>query len=734
MDKQVLKALFDDMTLKEKIGQLNQVIGGFYEDDSILTGPMKNLKLDEDSLKLTGSVINTIGAQRIKQIQETYMEQHPHHIPLLFMGDIINGYRTIFPIPLAQGCTFEPELSKKAASVAARESAASGLHLTFSPMVDLVRDARWGRVMESTGEDTYLNSLFSRAIVEGYQGSNLKEKGCIAACVKHFAAYGAPTGGRDYNNVELSKSTLREDYLPAYKAAIESDVAMVMSSFNTVDRVPVTASKKMLREILRTEMGFDGVVISDWSAIEELIHHGVATNGKEAAQLALKAGVDIDMMTGLYMNYAEALVEEGVVEIDIINEAAWRILELKNKLGLFENPYKDLCIEDEENLILCDEYRKLAREIAVKSCVLLKNDGLLPIENGEKTIALIGPYGNDKNLHGAWSNFAAVEEIVSLKEAMCKMIKHLEYAKGCEILDRGTVLEGFTEEFSNFIEEETARRDLIEAVNLAKKSKMVILAIGEHRCQTGEAACRSEITIPKIQMDLFEKIYEVNQNIVVVLFNGRPLDIRELSTKAKAILIAWFPGTEGGSAIADILFGKENPSGRLTMSFPRNVGQIPIFYNEFSTGRPYLNENKDKFRSKYLDTPNTPLYPFGYGLSYTQFQYSSVKADKNFLQMDESLSVQVTVKNIGAYKGREVVQLYIRDLVGSVARPVRSLKAHQSVYLEPGEAADITFVIDEEMLKYYTLDQGYKAEPGEFEVYIGGDSTTENSFLFKLLD
>lgn len=736
MDREKLIELLEDMSLEEKIDQLLQVCSYYYEKEGVITGPENEAGFSEEEIQNAGSVLGGGGAKLLRRIQENYMKKQPHHIPLLFMADVINGYRTIFPIPLAQGATFNPEIVEKAAAISAKESAASGLHLTFSPMVDLVRDARWGRVMESTGEDTFLNSRLSRAMVEGYQGKGeLKEKGRIAACVKHFAGYGAPMAGRDYNTVELSERTLREDYLPAYQAGVDAGCATVMTSFNTLDRIPSTGNKKLLRDTLRGEMGFDGVIVSDWAAIEELIHHGMAGDKKEAAALAIEAGVDIDMMTTCYCGNLKNLVEEKKIDEALINEAVLRILELKNKLGLFENPYKDASEADEAEIILCKEHRETAKAAAIESMVLLKNDNILPLQKEGQSVAVIGPHVDNKWISGVWSIFAKIDENVTVQEGIKNLgIDNVTFSKGCGFIDPDSGI-GTYHKNQNILEDNKAAETLLEeAIQNAKKADVVVMPLGEIAIQSGEASSRTNIDIAKVQMDLFEKIYEVNKNIVVVLFNGRPLTIKAISEKARAVLEVWLPGTEGGNAIAEVLFGDANPSGKLSMSFPYNVGQVPIYYSEFHTGRPYSDEQKDvKYLSKYLDVSNAPLYPFGYGLSYTNFNISTVTLDKSELSKGESIEASILIKNTGKVTGKEVVQMYIQDKKGSVARPVRQLKGFQKVELQPGEERKVTFTITEEMLRFYDINMNFTSEKGEFVVYIGNDSRTQNQHEFVLI-
>lgn len=733
MEQQKLKELLQDMSLPEKINQLLQVTSGFFIDDVELTGPIRENGITEQSIAQAGSVIGLLGAKKYKEIQDAYIKNHPHNIPLLLMLDVINGFRTIFPIPLAQGATFEPEVSKRCAQIAAKESAVSGVHVTFAPMVDLVRDARWGRVMESTGEDTKLNSDFAIAMVEGFQGTNVGEEYKIAACVKHFAAYGAPTAGRDYNTVELSENTLRGYYLPAYEAAVKAGVEMVMTSFNTLNGIPSTGNQWLMRNVLRDEMGFDGVLISDWAAIEELLYHGYAKDRKEAAGLAMNAGVDIDMMTGIYSKNLESLIEDGTVKEELLDEAVLRILTLKNKLGLFENPYKDADEEKEKEIILCEEHRKVSLEAAEKSFVLLKNDGILPLRKKEK-IALIGPFVSEKEIYGVWSMLGRPEDTVSIADAAGKFAMDYEFtfAKGCNILgdeDGNLIPNQHVQEFSKEDEE----RMLQEAVEAAKNADKIVLALGEHRRMSGEAASRSDLTLPKVQYKLLDAIYEANPNIAVIIFTGRPLDLREVSEKSKAILNVWLPGTEGGTAILNTLIGKVSPSGKLPMSFPYCVGQVPVHYNEYFTGRPYDPKTGGKeYRSNYRDIPNVPLYSFGYGLSYAKFQYDELKLSKDSMSNGETLEAYVTLKNVGEYAGTETVQLYIRDCVGSVVRPRKELKGYQKIMLQPGESKKVTFEITEEMLRFCKADSSFGSEKGEFHIYLGTDSSTEEYVSFYL--
>lgn len=696
----------------------------------------RELGVSEEEINQAGSILVNAGAQELIQIQKKYMEKQPHHIPMLFMMDVIHGMKTIFPIPLALGATFNPELAEKCASVTAKEAAVCGLHVTFAPMVDLVRDARWGRVMESTGEDTYLNSLFAEAMVKGLQGKNMGEPYKISACVKHFAAYGAATAGRDYNTVELSEHTLREFYLPAYQAGINAGAGLVMTSFNTVNGIPATVNRWLMREVLRKEMGFEGVLISDFSAILECITHGCAIDEKDAAKKALEAGVDIDMMTNLYASNLCQLVREGEVEESLIDEAVFRILQLKNKLGLFENPYKDADPEKEKTLLLCKEHRELARKAAGESFVLLKNEGILPIDINKK-IAFIGPYVNCKEILSTWAVGGNPENCVTIEEA-AKEILNLDrstFYQGSPMLDSDIHLTdmGYTG-IGDWENVTVAEKELLlkEALEAAAEAEVVIMPIGESYLQSGEATSRSMIELPQVQMQLLREVAKVNKNIIVVLFNGRPLDLREVSSLSSAVLEVWLPGTEGGHAIMDVLTGKVNPSGKLPMSFPYSVGQVPVHYNEYATGRPAINGMQDRFRSRYIDIPNKPLYSFGFGLSYTRFEISPITLSRDVVTKDMSTTASVWVKNVGAVSGTQTVQMFIRDVAASVVRPVKELKGIEKVTLEPGEEKEVSFVIGESMLRFIRTDGTAGSEAGEFLLWIGDSSETKNMVRFYL--
>ena len=728
MTKEELLHLLHQMTTQEKCRELMQLPMEAFTDTDISTGPCEDLELTDEKMAQAGSILSLTGAEWTRKVQEEHLKNNRLNIPLLFMADIINGYKTIFPIPLAQGCTFDPDLVRQLAEAAAREGAAAGVHVTFSPMADLVRDPRWGRVMESTGEDPYLNGIMAEQMVKGYQGNDLKEEGRLAACVKHFAGYGAPLGGREYNQVELSERTLLEDYLPAYEKAVRAGARLVMSSFNTLERVPSTGNRKLMREILRGKMGFQGVLISDYAAVKELIAHGLAEDEAEAARLALEAGVDIDMMSRCYSDFLCGQIERGEVAQELLDEAVLRVLELKNDLGLFENPFKDGSPEKEKELLLCEKHRSLAQKAAEESFVLLKNEeNMLPLSK-EETTAFIGPFGEEKGLLGAWALFADREDTVTVKEGVERLCPGQIWAKGCEILEPGQKwLRGYipiTEETWKQTAE-TAEEKIKEAVEAAGRADRVVLLLGEQELESGESGSCGHIGLPPSQMKLLKAVAQVNSNLILVVFSGRPLILTEACAYAKAVLFAWMPGTQGGPAVANVLYGCSNPSGKLTETFPYHMGQIPVYYSDFATGRPQM--------PGYIDIPKEPLYPFGYGLSYTEYAYSPVKLDQKVLDSQtDVIHASVRVKNTGSMEGKEAVQLYIQDVKGSVSRPVRQLKGFQKISLAPGEEKEVRFEIREEMLRFWTIDMEYRSEPGRFRVWIGTDSRTENGEEFYL--
>ncbi|WP_053985645.1 glycoside hydrolase family 3 N-terminal domain-containing protein [Niameybacter massiliensis] len=715
MNKKVdIYALIDQMTLKEKIGQLGQLIAFLYKSNTQgdITGPLEELGIGEENLWINGSVLGTGNAKDAIEIQKKYLEHNRLGIPLVFMADIIHGYKTIFPIPLAIGATWNIEAAYKMARVSAIEAAVSGIHVTFAPMVDLVRDARWGRVLESTGEDAYLNSCMAKAMVEGYQG-NFDDPYNIGACVKHFAAYGAAEAGREYNTVDLSDRTLREYYLPSYKAAVEAGAKLVMTSFNTVHGVPSTGNKYLLKDILRDEWNFDGVIISDWAAVGELITHGVAEDGKQAAESAMHATLDMEMMTSHYVHYLEELIQEGRVDEQQVNDAVYRILKLKEDLGLFENPYKMANVGEEAKLLFSDEHREVAREVARESIVLLKNEDVLPLSKNKK-VGIIGPLGNTGELLGAWSWQGDRKATVSVLEGIKAKVGAVQYAKGCDVID-------------DTINEE-------EVLKVIDESDVIILAVGESEDMAGEAGSRTVIKLPGVQEALVKLVKQAGKPVVTVMFSGRPLEIKEVSENSHALLSAWYPGSEAGNALADILYGDYNPSARLTMSFPYTVGQAPIYYNHYNTGRPKpKDEGRMGYCSEYIDSPNAPLYSFGYGLSYTHYTYEEMNIDKEKLVEGECIKASVKIKNVGKVAGKETVQLYIRDWVGSTVRPVKELKGFKQIYLNPDEEIRVEFDITEEMLKYNTLKNGFDSESGKFSIIIGPNSQEGLEKTFELI-
>ncbi|MBO4982981.1 MAG: beta-glucosidase BglX [Clostridia bacterium] len=717
------KEILANMTLEQKIYHLQQITTATFlttkeSKFEIITGPDSAVKLDKSMVYDVGTSLNLVGAETMIDAESNYLKNSKYKIPLMIMQDVIHGHRTLYPINLGVAASFDRELAKQLAQMAAKEAALDGMCVTFAPMVDLVRDPRWGRVMESSGEDPYLNGEIAKATVEGYQGDMGKYN--IAACVKHFAAYGAAEAGRDYNTVDISERTLREYYLPAYKSAVDAGVKMVMTAFNIVDGVPCVGNKHLVKEILRDEWGFDGIVISDHGAYEEMIAHGVCENKKEAAFLAMDAGCDIEMMSSCYVEHLKELIDEGKVTIEQVDKAVLRILDLKEELGILDNPYRSVNVEEAKKVQLSPEHRALARKGAIESAVLLKNDGVLPFSKKVDSVAVIGPLGATGAIHGSWKCGGTIEETISVYDGLKNLLgDKVKFAQGCPI-EYDAVDESYFD----------------EACELAKASECVVLCLGEHQDYSGESNCRTSIDIPEIQYKLLDRILEVNKNVAVALFTGRPLSITGLDKTAPAILNMWMPGTEGGNACASLLFGDSVPSGKITMTFPRNLGQCPIYYNHYTTGRPKAEEDDEKFvrfTSCYLDVPNSPLYPFGYGLSYTSFEYSDFTLSSDTMNRGDTLVASVKVKNTGKYKAKEAVQLYIRDVKGSCVRPVKELKGFEKITLDVGEEKTVSFEITEEMLKYWNRDLKFVAEKGEFQVFIGKDSTCKPfaSFMLK---
>ena len=705
---QKVEALLRQMTLEEKIGQLNQ-----YTGDNAATGPITINPNKQAEIKqgLIGSMLNILGTKYTRQYQELAMQSRLK-IPLLFGQDVIHGYKTTFPIPLAEAASWDLEAMELTARIAATEAAAAGIHWTFAPMVDISRDPRWGRVMEGAGEDTYLGSKIAYARVKGFQG-NLGDVTSVMACVKHFAAYGAAVGGRDYNSVDMSNRMLWETYLPPFKAALDAGAATFMNSFNDLNGIPATGNAYLQRDILKEKWNFKGFVVSDWGSIGEMVNHGYAKDNKEAALAAITAGSDMDMESNAYRYHLAQLVKEKKVPMALIDDAVKRILRKKFELGLFDDPFKFNNEEREQKALNNPEHRKVARAMAAKSIVLLKNEkGILPLSKSTKTIAFIGPLVKEyKQNMGFWSvelpELDYTKEIVSQWDGLQNKVgknTQLLYAKGCDI--EGDNKEGFA-----------------EAIAVANQADVVILSIGERRDQSGEAKSRSNLRLPGVQEELVKAIQATGKPVVVLINAGRPLIFNWTADQVPAILYTWWLGSEAGNAIADVLFGDYNPSGKLPISFPREEGQIPIYYNHFNTGRPAPNETATNYVSAYIDLKNSPKFPFGYGLSYTTFNYSDLQLSKKVMKKNETITVSFTLTNSGKFDGEEVVQLYLKDQVGSVVRPVKELRDFQKVFLKAGASQKITFTIDKEKLAFYNAKLEWTPEPGTFEVQLGSSST-----------
>lgn len=717
------KSLLSKMTLEEKIGQLNLLSSGW-----AVTGPVVSAGVEEKIAKgEVGGLFNMYTVDAVRKHQELAVKKSRLHIPLLFGLDVIHGHRTIFPIPLGQSCSWDMELIKKNAQIAAKEASADGINWTFSPMVDIARDARWGRISEGSGEDPFLGAQIAKAMVKGYQGDNLKENYNILSCVKHFALYGAAEAGRDYNTVDMSRLSMYQYFFPPYKAAIQAGAGSVMTSFNVVDEMPSSGNKWLLTQLLRKEWGFDGMVVTDYTAINEMSEHGLG-NLKEVSALAIQAGTDMDMVgEGFYTTLKES-VKEGKVTESQIDEACLRILETKYKLGLFDNPYKYIDKARMAKDILTPENRLAARDAAVKSLVLLKNEKqTLPLKSTGK-IALIGPLAdNTKDIIGTWVIAGKPKEAISVMEGFKNTLKDkasILYAKGANIVDDTFMLKRLNISNIEFItiDKRSPAEMLKEAIDVANQSDVIVAVLGESQNMSGEAASRSTIGLPESQLRLLKELRKLNKPLVLVLMNGRPLTLEWENENCDAILETWASGAEGGNAIADVIFGKYNPSGKLTTTFPRNVGQIPLYYNHKNTGRPGNADLNDKYKSKYLDVLNSPLFPFGYGLSYTTFDYSNLKVSSKELKGNVNLTASITIKNAGNFDGEEVVQLYIQDPVASISRAVKELKGFQKVFLKAGESKQIDFTISTEDLKFYNSNLENDWEAGEFRIQIGTNS------------
>lgn len=719
--------LMGKMTLDEKIGQLNLVTMG-----RAITGSVVNKGVEERIKKgEIGGVFGVYGTEYVSKIQDLAVKQSRLHIPLIFGLDVIHGHRTIFPIPLGISATWDMALIEQSAHIAAKEATAEGLNWVFSPMVDIARDPRWGRISEGSGEDPWYGSQVAKAMVRGYQGKSMKDADAVMACVKHFALYGGAEAGREYNTVDMSLNKMYQDYLPPYKAAVDAGAGSFMSSFNTINGMPATVNKWLLTDLLRKQWGFKGFVVSDYTAVNEVTNHGLG-DLQTVSALALKAGLDMDMVGEGFLLTLKKSLKEGKVTLQDIDVACRRVLEAKYKLGLFDNPQKSINPDREKQDVLTDGNRKFAREIAEHSFVLLKNQGqTLPLKK-TGTIALVGPLAdNHSEMLGTWVIAGDPEKSISVREGIKNVVGgdvNIVYARGANITDDSLLAARAFPFGQNQMKDKRSPKEMIdEAVEAAKKADVVVAVVGESANMSGESSSRSDIRIPENQRDLLKALSNTGKPLVVVLFNGRPLELKWESEHANAILDAWAPGTEAGNAIADVLFGNYNPAGKITATFPLSVGQIPIYYNHKNTGRPYDGKGPAKFKSDYLDISNDPLYPFGYGLSYTSFSYSDVKLNKTTLKGNEVLKATVTVKNTGNYSGEEVVQLYISDPVASVSRAVKELKNYQKITLSPGESKEVTFEITVNDLKFYNNNLIYDWEPGEFIVQIGTNSSETNS-------
>lgn len=727
--------LLGKMTIDEKIGQLNlPTSGDIFTGQASSSNVAKNI---EDGK--VGGLFNIKSVQKIKEVQKIAVEKSRLKIPLLFGMDVIHGYETTFPIPLGLSCTWDMKLIERSAQIAAQEASADGINWTFSPMVDISRDPRWGRVSEGSGEDPFLGSAIAKAMVNGYQQNDLSKNNTLLSCVKHFALYGAPDGGRDYNTVDMSRIKMYNDYFPPFKAAIDAGVGSIMASFNELDGIPATGNKWLMTEVLRNQWGFKGFVVTDYTGINEMIDHGMG-DLQTVSALALNAGIEMDMVGEGFLTTLKKSLGENKVSLQQIDNAARLILEAKYDLGLFHDPYRYCDEKRAKNEIFTQSNRAEARNISAQSLVLLKNNNqLLPLKKSA-TVAVIGPLADAKeNMAGTWSVATNMDRSISLvagiKEVVGNTAKVL-YAKGSN-LDYDPTFEEKATMFGKTLHRDSRTKEELtaEALKIANQADVIIAALGESAEMSGESSSRTNLEIPQAQKDLLQALLKTGKPVVLVLFTGRPLVLVEENETVPAILNAWFAGSEAGYAIADVLYGNENPSGKLTATFPRNVGQVPIYYNQKNTGRPLMNkEGKfEKFRSNYIDERNEPLYAFGYGLSYTNFSYTNLKISKDKFAKNETITVSVDVSNTGNFDGKEVVQMYIRDLVGSVTRPVKELKGFEKVFITKGETKTVSFTISEEDLKFYNSDLDFVAEPGFFQVFVGTDSNTETNVSFELI-
>jgi len=734
LDKRV-KELLSKMTLEEKIGQLNQLSNPYQQTG---TGVMTAREEKFDEMVANGEIgsfLNVLGVDETMRLQKIAVEKSRLGIPLIFGYDVIHGYKTMFPVPLAEAASFDRALMQKSARIAAIESAANGLHWTFAPMVDISRDPRWGRIMEGAGEDVYLGQEAAIARVHGFQGDKLSDANSIAACAKHFAAYGAAIGGRDYNSADMSERMLREVYLPPFKAAVDAGVATFMSSFNTVNGIPASGNRWLQTDILRGEWGFDGFVVSDWNSLGEMIYHGNVESNYDIGYRGVDAGIDMDMEGRIYVQHVKQLLDDKKIIISQIDEMVSRILLIKFRLGLFDNPFQYCDKQKEKELTMHPDHLIASRDVAKKSIVLLKNENkTLPVSKKVKSIAVIGPLANDKdaplgNWRGSSTPNSAVSLLEGIREAAGNKIEVL-YAEGCKL-----VLNTEQNFFTQLQYNTTDRSGFAEAIATAKKADVVIMALGETAYMSGECRSYADISLKGLQPELLREIKKTGKPVILTLFNGRPMVITDVVEHADAILNCWLLGSQSGNAIADVLFGDYNPSGKLPASFPYHVGQIPVYYEQMNSGRPY-DPNPSGFSSKYRDIPNAPLFAFGFGLSYTSFSYSKLALSSAKISLNESLTIKATITNTGDYSGEEVVQLYIRDVAGNgVSRPLLQLKGFEKIMIEKGESKEVSFKIQPKDLAFYRLDKKFAPEAGKFEVFVG--TSSDNLALkgsFELVD
>ncbi|MBN8566299.1 MAG: beta-glucosidase BglX [Flavobacteriales bacterium] len=730
-----IEQLLSKMTLEEKMGQLNLPTSGDITTGQASSSDVaKNIKEGK-----VGGLFNIKTAEKIREVQKIAVEQSRLKIPLLFGMDVIHGYETTFPIPLGLSSTWNLALIERSAQIAAKEASADGINWTFSPMVDISRDPRWGRVSEGSGEDAYLGSEIAKAMVRGYQGKDLSLNTTLLACVKHFALYGAPEGGRDYNTVDMSRIRMYNEYFPPYKAAVDAGVGSVMASFNEIDGIPATGNKWLMTDVLRKQWNFNGFVVTDYTGIQEMMEHGVG-DFQTVSSTALNAGIEMDMVSEGFLKTVKKSVEEGKVSMERVDQAVRLILSAKYDLGLFDDPYRYCDLKRNKTDIFTVAHRNEARKTAAESFVLLKNEkGLLPLKKSG-TVAVIGPLGNNAvNMPGTWSVATKHEKAIPLADGMKSVLGksvNVLYAKGSNLVADAAYEERATMFGKTLYRDNRSKEELLnEALQVASKADVIVATLGESSEMSGESSSRTELGIPSVQKELLDALLKTGKPVVLVLFTGRPLVLVEESQKVAAILNVWFPGTEAGLAITDVLFGDESPSGKLTATFPRSVGQIPIYYNAKNTGRPLGNtEGKfEKFKTNYIDERNEPLYPFGFGLSYTQFTYANLQLSADKMRSNGKITASVEITNTGNYDGKEVVQLYIRDVVGSVTRPIKELKGFQKINLAKGQKQTVTFEITEEDLKFYNSELEFIAEPGTFHVFIGTNSDVTEYKPFELV-